>query len=104
MRLFALAAVFVAFGVYTLVVMSGHGPLGFLALAAREPWGMQVLLDLLLMLALFASWVVRDARERGLPAWPYVILALTLGSPGALAYLLHRELAARRSRTAAAAR
>ena len=32
-----------------------------------------------------------DARERGLPFWPYAVLGLFLGSVGPLAYLIHRE-------------
>ena len=97
MRLLLLVAVFVAFTAYTLFVMVGHGFLGFLALAEREPWALQLLVDLLVMLTLFATWIWRDARERKLPAWPYMILTVLGGSMGALVYLLHREIAARRT-------
>jgi hypothetical protein len=96
MRLLVLIVFFVVFTTYTLSVMAGHGVLGFLTLAAREPWGLQVFLDLMLMLSLFSAWILVDAKERNLPRWPYVILALLMGSMGALCYLLHREIAARR--------
>jgi hypothetical protein len=96
MRLFALVSLFVAFTSYTLFVMAGHGYDGFLTLAGREPWALQLLLDLLLMLGLFSAWLVPDAKEHGLPAWPYVILSMTMGSMGALIYLLHREIVRRR--------
>ena len=95
MRLFALMTALLAFTTYTLGVMYGHGVLGFLALAAREPWALQLLLDLLVMLTLFAFWVWRDSRERDLPRWPYVVLTVVMGSMGALAYLVHREIASR---------
>ncbi len=97
MRLFAVLVVFAVFTAYTVSVMIGHGIFGFLTLAWQEPWALQLLLDLLLMLGLFSLWVLRDARARGLPAWPYAILALTMGSMGALAYLVHREIARRRT-------
>ena len=97
MRLFAAAAAFVVFTAYTVWVMLGHGVLGFITLALREPWGLQLLLDLMTMLVLFALWVYQDAKSRGLPVWPWVLLTLVMGSMGALAYLVHREWAARRS-------
>lgn len=96
LRIALLLLVFAAFTAYTVSVMVGHGVVGFVLLAGREPWALQLLLDLLLMLALFAGWTLRDARARGLPAWPYAILVLVMGSMGALAYLVHRELAGRR--------
>ncbi len=97
MRLFILVVLFVAFTAYTLFVMAGHGILGFVELALREPWGLQLFLDLLLMLALFSTWIWGDAKSRNLPSWPYMILSLLMGSMGALVYLLHREIAARRN-------
>jgi hypothetical protein len=96
MRLFAAITALVLFTTYTLTVMLTDGFLGFITLAGREPWGMQLFLDLLLMLALFAIWAQHDAKARGLPRWPYVVLIMTGGSMGALAYLVHREWAARK--------
>jgi hypothetical protein len=97
MRLAAVVFVFIVFSAYTLFVMAGHGVTGFLSLAAREPWALQVFIDLLVMLALFSLWIFRDAKERKLPGWPYMILTMVGGSMGALAYLVHREFAAWRS-------
>ena len=92
MRLALLLAVLVGFSAYTLIVMANHGgPLGFIAHARDEPWGLQLLLDLCLMLALFGVWMWRDARAHGINVWPFLAL-LTLGSPGPLLYLLRREL------------
>ena len=100
MRLVALIIVFIIFTAYTGSVMVAHGLIGFVTLAAREPWGMQLLVDLLLMLTLFALWVRRDARTLDLRAWPYVLLVLSMGSMGALLYLIRREVARRRSLSA----
>lgn len=91
MRLVLSIAVLVVFSGYTLGVMvSQGGPLGFVALAQREPWALQMLLDLCLMLTLFGVWMWRDAKEQRINVWPHLAL-LGLGSPGPLLYLVRRE-------------
>lgn len=91
-RLFLIVPVLIAFTSYSIWVAIGQGYFGFLTLAWAQPWGMQLLLDLTIALTLFASWMIPDARSRGIPALPYVLALLTLGSVGALAYFTHREL------------
>ena len=86
--------VLLPFTVFSLEVVMKEGPLGFLTLAGREPWGMQMLLDLFISIFLVGGWIRRDARERGLPALPYLALLPFVGSIGALAYLVHRGFAA----------
>lgn len=81
------------FTAFTLVVMAKHGVLGFLTLAMRDAWALQMLLDLFLALSLFAGFVVQDAKARGLRAWPWVIAMMTMGSVGALPYLVYRRWA-----------
>ncbi len=96
MRLTLLVGALVGFSAYTVGVMVTHGgPLGFLAHAREQAWGLQLLLDLCLMLTLFGAWLWRDARSNGITPWPFVAL-LTLGSPGALVYLVWREHKRRR--------
>ncbi len=82
----------VVFGTFSTWVAFTHGPLGFLTLAAREPWGLQILLDVTISVGLFTMWMVPDARRKGITAWPYLIACIALGSLGALAYLVHRGL------------
>jgi hypothetical protein len=91
-RFLILVAALLAFTAYSLVVVAGHGYTGFLTLAAREPWAMQMLIDLVIALGLFLIWAYRDARARGLPYWPFAAITLVLGSIGALAYLVVREV------------
>ena len=93
--------VLVPFTAYSLVVIARQGYFGFLTLAAREPWGMQMLLDLSIALFLIGTAIRRDARERGIPALPYLVALPFLGSISALAYLVHRS--ARSGRGAPAA-
>jgi hypothetical protein len=93
LRLIVLVGVLLPFVAYSTWVVIDRGYFGFLRLAAAEPWGMQILVDLVIALSLFAGWMFRDARQRGLTAWPYFVATLALGSVGALAYLIRRELA-----------
>ena len=90
LRLFSLIAVFAAFSIYTSMVVMNHGYTGFLELALTGGWGAQMFIDLSIALILFTIWMVPDARERAIPAWPYFLAILTTGSVGALAYLVHR--------------
>ncbi len=92
LRLFSLIAVFAVFTIYTAFVVAEHGYTGFLGLAMAGGWGAQVFIDLCIALVLFSIWMFVDARDRGLPAWPYFIAILTTGSIGALAYLIHRTV------------
>lgn len=92
LRLFSVITVFAAFTIYTAIVVMNHGYTGFIELAMTGGWGAQVFIDLCIALVLFTIWMVPDARERGIPFAPYVLLILTTGSVGALAYLVHRTL------------
>jgi len=102
-RVTTLAAVLAAFGIYTALVVAGHGYLGFLVLAWQDEWAGQMLVDLVIALVLVLGWMQDDARERGLPYWPYLALTLTTGSIGPLAYLLHRSVRELRHERVAAA-
>mgnify|MGYP001059174167 FL=1 len=82
----------VGFLAYSSWVVVRYGYLGFLSLAFREPWAMQMLLDLSIALFLVGAWMRRDARERSLPVVPYLALLPLVGAIGALAYLVHRTV------------
>ena len=56
--------------------------------------GAQVFTDLVIALLLACVWMVYDARERGLSAWPFIAITLVLGSFGPLLYLVVREVRA----------
>lgn len=91
-RLLILGFVLLAFGVFSTFVVVNHGYTGFIELALSSQWGMQVFLDLVIALVLFSSWMIPDAKRRGISPWPYFVGILALGSIGALAYLVHRTL------------
>ena len=86
--------VLLVFTAISLWLVAGESPIGFLTLARDEPCGAQVLLDLVIACSLFVGFMRRDARARGLPFLPYLVLILLMGSIGALAYLVHRGLRA----------
>ena len=95
-RLIALIAVFTVFSAYSAYVVATQGYTGFIDLALTEPWGMQMLGDIAILVGLCALWMVADARRKGISAWPYVVASALLGSVGVLAYLIHGELKALR--------
>jgi hypothetical protein len=86
---------------FDFVVLTGYAimEVGYIGVIAShfDHWGgIQVLADLVIACGLAVVWVVMDARERRVNAWPYVLLTLFLGSIGPLAYLLKREWSAHR--------
>ena len=86
--LIVLLADFVALTAYAVYY---HGYLAFFELHAMNAIQIQIFTDLVIALSLFLVWMLRDARERGISPAPYVVLILTLGSIGALAYLIRRS-------------
>lgn len=92
LKLIGLIIVLVAFSVFTDILVYKDGYTGFLILAARDNWGLQMLLDVSISIGLFTLWMIPDARRRGITPWPYLIACVGLGSIGALAYLVHRQV------------
>lgn len=91
-RLLLLILVLVLFGSLTAIALVDVGFLGILR-PHFQSWGAgQVLADLVIACILGCLWMVSDARERGLRAWPFVILTLIAGSFGLLGYLVVREV------------
>lgn len=90
-RLVVLLVILGAFSAWSTAIVLEEGYFGFLTLAAEEPWGRQVLLDLVLALVIAWGGLRRDAARQGIAAWPYLLLTAVLGSIGPLAYLVHRE-------------
>ena len=86
-----LIAVLVAFGAYSMWVMAQVGYMGIWNGALANPGSAQVLADLVVACLLICVWMVKDARERGANAWPFVLVTLTAGSFGPLLYLLLRR-------------
>jgi len=90
----ALAALVLAgFGAFSTWVVATQGYFGFIRLADHEPWALQMLIDLAIACAFALTWLVRDARKRGIASWPFVAATLLLGTIGVLAYCVRRSFA-----------
>jgi len=86
--------VLIVFTTFSLWVTARHGYTGFIDSAGRDPWALQMLLDVAIACLIYSVWLVPDARRLGIRAWPYLIATLFLGSIGGLAYLVRRGLLA----------
>jgi hypothetical protein len=87
--------VLVPFTAFSAICIARFGYFGFLTVSLREPWAMQMLLDLTIAIFLVGAGIRRDAAKHGIPYVPYLVAMLFLGSIGALAYYVHRALAPR---------
>lgn len=85
-----LSVVLVDFVALTAYAVYHHGYLAFFQLHTMNAVQIQIFTDLVIALSLFLVWMVRDARTRGVSPLPYVAMILTLGSIGALVYLIRR--------------
>ena len=84
------ALVLAVFGAFSIWVVAGHGYFGFIALAAREPWALQMLLDLVIACSFAIGWMVHDAKKRSIKPWPFIAMTIVLGSIGVLVYVVQR--------------
>jgi hypothetical protein len=93
-RSIVLVLVTAAFGALSAVALQDVGYFGIIAPHFRSWGGAQVFADLTILAVLFCIWMVRDARQRGVAAWPFIVMTVFLGSFGPLVYLITRELRA----------
>nr|RAV90513.1 DUF2834 domain-containing protein [Aerococcus mictus]RAV90891.1 DUF2834 domain-containing protein [Aerococcus tenax] len=90
-RLLALIIAIAGFGVLSTLALEDVGYLGILAPHFQSWGGAQVFVDLVIACLLACIWMINDARERGLPVWPFIVITLVGGSFGPLLYLALRE-------------
>ncbi len=93
-RLIVLAIVLCGFGVLTSLALADVGYFGILEPHFHSWGGAQVFADLVIVCVLSCVWMHYDARERGISAWPFILITLVAGSFGPLLYLAARELRA----------
>ena len=92
-RILVLILILADFSALSLYAMYHHGYFGIWQAGLTNWATIQILTDLVIVCLLISSWMIRDARERGATAWPYVLITLAAGSFGPLLYLLQREWA-----------
>ena len=91
-RVFLLVGVLLAFGVLSTLALLDVGYFGIIAPHFQSYGGAQVFVDLCILGIMACIWMAIDARKSELPAWPFILLTVFLGSFGPLLYLLLREL------------
>lgn len=91
-RLIALVCVIVGFGVLTALALMDVGYFGIFEPHYQSWGGAQVFVDLSILALLGCAWMVQDARQQGLSAWPFIAITLVAGSFGPLLYLVVREM------------
>lgn len=91
MRSLLVFLILAAFGAYSIYVMWDFGYLGIWRAGLANAAALQILLDLVITCLLISSWMIGDARAKGLKAWPFVGITVAAGSFGPLLYLLYRE-------------
>lgn len=75
-----------AFLAYSVWVMVTDGPFGFVAEHTRNPWGVQIGIDLVASVAVGLCFAVVKARKAGVRPVPWVVLTVLTGSIGLLAF------------------
>ena len=101
-RLITLVAVIVGLGVLTALALMDVGYFGIIQPYLHSWGGAQVMTDFVILAVLACIWMVKDSRERGLSAWPFIAITLVGGSFGPLLYLVARELRSKTGRPASA--
>ncbi|MCB9738565.1 MAG: DUF2834 domain-containing protein [Deltaproteobacteria bacterium] len=89
------------FGIST-VAVGEFGYVGLWRLIGQDAGTVQLFADLCVAMTLVTTWLRRDARRRGEPAWPWLLLTVLGGSAGPLGYLGWRALRDGRSGSAGA--
>ncbi len=78
----------IPFSALSLYALATHGYIGLFEYQLQTPAGWQVLADLVIALILVMGWIIKDAKERGMTAWPWIIGTFALGSVTPLLYLI----------------
>jgi hypothetical protein len=90
-RLITLLVVLVGFSGLTGLALMDVGYFGIIEPHFKSWGAAQVFVDLVILAVLSCLWMIRDARARGVSAWPFIAITLVLGSFGPLFYLAARE-------------
>ena len=89
--------VFAAFALLNVYALWAAGLSGLVEqLTHGNAWFTVLGMDLVISLGLVATWLVRDARARGVSPLPYLAVTVFTGSIGPLLYLLRRPASAAR--------
>lgn len=88
------ALVLALFLPFSLWVLAREGVMALPRVITEEPWAAQLLVDLGISCFIAGTWMVRDARQRKITVWPFVVATALVGSIGLLAYYVRRSFSA----------
>ncbi len=80
----------IPFLVLTVYAVSQVGYWGIVDYHRHSPAGWQVFADLVVALILLLTWLIPEAKSKGINPWPWVVATLFLGSIGPLGYLIYK--------------
>jgi len=92
-RVIALTTALAAFGGYSLWLLFEVGYVAIWQAGIASTAAFQILADLIIACLIIGTWMITDARKRGVVVWPWIIGVFATGTIAILAYLLVRECA-----------
>ena len=93
LRLVLLLVTLALFGAYSVWLLLDVGYIAIWKAGFANPSSLQILMDLVIACLIISSWMIGDAKARGVSVWPWIIAVLTTGTLAILVYLVVRELA-----------
>ncbi len=91
LRFVLLIVIFALFGGYTFWLLFEVGYIAIWQAGFASPASLQILLDLVIACLIICSWMIGDAKARGLTIWPWILAVVTTGTIAILVYLIVRE-------------
>ena len=91
LRTFFLITVFALFTGYSTWLLLDVGYFAIWQAGLASTSALQILMDLVIACLIISSWMIGDARARGITVWPWLLAVLTTGSIAILLYLIVRE-------------
>ena len=92
-RLILLIAILTLFGGYSLWLLLDVGYFAIWQAGFTSPSSLQILMDLVVACLIISSWMIGDARARGVMVWPWIVAVVATGTLAILLYLIVREYA-----------
>lgn len=91
LRTILLLVIFALFGGYSFWLLFDIGYFAIWQAGFTSPAAVQILLDLVVSCLIISSWMIGDAKARGINVKPWLVAVLATGSIAILIYLIIRE-------------
>ena len=91
LRKFLLGFILIDFALFSTWVMWQVGYFGIWQAGLESPGSLQILFDLAIACLLICTWMKKDAEQRGINPYPWIVATFAAGTLVPLVYLLIRE-------------